>query len=161
MTVAGKSLGARLAAVGLIVGVNMAGAAEAQVVNFQGVIVPACILVPTAGVLAINAAGNQMGSEETGGAAAALAVTSTGGAPTISFTAPTLAAKPAAYAGTPTLSLKYSSGGGAAQAYTTSSSQYTSTNPLSDTVTLHAKAADSNGFVAGTYRIATTATCSQ
>jgi hypothetical protein len=152
--------GVRLASVGLALSAST-GAADAQVVNFQGIIVPVCVLVPTAGVLAINAAGNQIGSEESGGAAAALAVTSTGGAPTISFTAPTLAAKPAGYGGTPTLSLKYSSGGGAAQAYTSASSQYTSTNPLSDTVTLHAKAADSNGFVAGTYRIATTATCSQ
>lgn len=59
------------------------------------------------------------------------------------------------------MSLKYSSSGGAAQDYTSDASTYTSTNPLSDTVTLHAKAVDSSGFVAGTYRIATTATCSQ
>ena len=138
-----------------------AGGAEAQVVNFPGVVIPLCVLVPTAGVMAISTDGTTLGSEETGGAAAALAVTSSGGAATVSVTAPTLAAKPAGYGGTPTVSLKYSSSGGAAQAYTSSASQYTSTNPLSDVVTLHAKAVDANGFVAGTYRVATTATCSQ
>ena len=143
------------------VSAGAAGSAGAQVINFPGVVVPVCVLVPTAGVLALSASGTVLGSEETGGAAAALTVTSTGGATTVSFTAPTLAAKPAGYAGSPTVSLKYSSGGGAAQAYTSSSSQYTSTNALSDVVTLNAKAADSNGFVAGTYRVATTATCSQ
>ena len=69
--------------------------------------------------------------------------------------------KPAAYGGTPTVSLKYSSTGGANQAYTTGASQYTSTNPLGDTVTLNAKAVDLNGFVAGTYNVRTTATCQQ
>lgn len=157
--------------VGMRIGVGMAlalgvagmapGAARAQVVNFPGAVVPICVLVPTAGLLALSASGTTLGSEETGGTAASLAVTSTGGAATVAFTAPTLAAKPVAYAGTPTVSLKYSSGGGAAQGYTSDASQYTSTNPLSDTVTLHAKAVDSGGFVQGDYRIATTATCSQ
>ena len=151
--------------VGILLGVGMAvalpGTAQAQVINFPGVVIPVCVLVPTAGVLAISANGTTLGSEETGGAAASLAVTSTGGAATVSFTAPTLAAEPAGYTGTPTVSLKYSSTGGAAQAYTSDASDYTSTNPLSDVVTLHARAVDSGGFVAGTYRVATTATCSQ
>ena len=159
MVAAGKTF-VRLGAAGVLLGAS-AGPAQAQVVNFEGLVVPLCVLVPTAGVLAISTGGTEIGSEETGGVAALMTVTSTGGAATVSFTAPTLAAKPAAYAGTPTVSVKYSSTGGANQAYTSSSSNYTSTNPLSDVITLHAKAADSNGFVAGTYRVATTATCSQ
>ena len=135
--------------------------AQAQVVNFEGTIVPACVLTPTDGNMAINASGTVVGSEESGGTAASLSVASTGGTATVAFSAPTLAAKPVAYTRTPTLSLRYTSPGGAAQAYTSSSSQYTSTNPLSDVITLHAKATDAAGFVAGTYRIATTATCSQ
>jgi hypothetical protein len=107
------------------------------------------------------ASGTQIGSEEALGNAATLGIVATGGAPTISFTAPAMNTKPAAYSGTPTVSLKYSSPGGANQAYTTGSSQYTSTNPLGDSVTLNAKAVDLNGFVAGTYNVRTTATCQQ
>lgn len=81
--------------VGIAVAASVAGAgsgaAQAQVVNFPGVVVPVCVLVPTAGVLALSASGTVLGSEETGGAAAGLAVTSTGGAATVSFTAPTMA----------------------------------------------------------------------
>lgn len=140
-----------------------ASAASAQtVVTFEGLVVPSCILtVTTPGVLAMNTAGTQLGSENTGGISAILGVVSTGGSPTITFTAPTMSVKPAGYSTTPTVSVKYTSPGGANQAYTTGGSQYTSTNPLGDTITLNAKAADNNGFVAGTYRVQTTATCQQ
>ena len=136
--------------------------AHAQVVNFDGLITASCTLVvSTPGVLGTNATGTEIGSEQTGGVAATLAVTALGGAPTVQFTAPSMPTKPVAYTGTPTISLKYSSVGGANQAYTTGASQYTSTNPLADTVTLHAKAVDSAGLVAGSYRLRTTATCQQ
>jgi hypothetical protein len=72
-----------------------------------------------------------------------------------------LSVKPGDYSGSPTVSLKYTSLGGANQAYTSSASQYTSNNILADTVTLNAKATDSSGFAAGNYRIQTTATCQQ
>lgn len=160
MWAAGNRNGVRLAVAACVAGAG-SGTAQAQIINFPGIIVPICVLVPTAGVLALSTSGTVLGSEETGGVAAGLAVTSTGGAATVSFTAPTLAAEPVAYSGTPTVSLKYSSSGGAAQDYTSDASDYTSSNPLSDVVTLHAKAVDATGFVAGTYRIATTATCSQ
>lgn len=138
--------------------------AQAQtVVPFDGVVVASCVLtVPTPGVLGVStSSGTEIGSEQTGGQAAVLAVVATAGAPTISFSAPTMSTKPAAYAGTPTVSLKYTSPGGANQAYTSSTSQYTSTNVLGDTITIHAKAADSAGFAAGSYRLQTTATCQQ
>jgi hypothetical protein len=137
--------------------------AQAQtVVQFNGIVVPVCILtVNTSGVLAMSTAGTELGSEQTGGVAAVLGVVSTGGAPTLLFTAPTMSIKPVTYAGTPALSLKYTSSGGANQAYTSAASQHTSTNPLGDTVTLNAKAIDSTGFTAGSYRLQTTATCQQ
>jgi hypothetical protein len=148
---------------GAVLMLESAGSSEAQtVVNFQAIVVPSCILtVSTPGVMTMAASGTQIGSEEALGNAATLGIVATGGAPTISFTAPAMNTKPAAYSGTPTVSLKYSSPGGANQAYTTGSSQYTSTNPLGDSVTLNAKAVDLNGFVAGTYNVRTTATCQQ
>lgn len=150
-----------LALAGLAIG-SFAGPAQAQtVVQFNGLVVPVCVLVASAGDLAMSSSGTELGSEQPTGSAASLAVTSTGGAPTVSFTAPTMSIKPVAHTSSPTVSLKYSSPGGAAQGYTSSASQYTSTNPLGDTVTLDAKAVDAGGFVAGNYRVQTTATCQQ
>lgn len=139
-------------------------AAKAQtVVDFDGTVVASCILaISTPGVLGVSTnSGTEIGSEQASGVAAMLSVTATGGAPTISFTAPSMSVEPAAYAGTPTISLKYTSPGGANQAYTSSASQYTSSNVLGDTITLNAKATDSSGFPAGSYQIRTTATCQQ
>lgn len=138
--------------------------AEAQtVVQFDGLVVASCVLtVSTPGVLGVStSSGTEIGSEQPSGVAAVMAVVATAGAPTISFTAPTMSVSPGEYSGSPTVALKYTSPGGANQAYTSSSSQYTSTNPLTDTITLNAKATDSSGFAAGNYRIQTTATCEQ
>jgi hypothetical protein len=138
--------------------------AQAQtVVQFDGLVIASCVLtVSTPGVLAANASsGTEVGSEQTGGVPAVLAVVATAGRPTISFTAPSMSVKPGAYSGTPSVSLKYTSLGGANQAYTSSASQYTSNNILADTITLNARATDSSGFAAGNYRIQTTATCQQ
>ena len=138
-------------------------ATQAQtVVPFNGTVVPSCILtVSTSGVLAMSTTGTELGSEQSGGNAAVLGITATGGAPTVLFTAPTMSIKPTTYVGTPTVSLKYTSTGGANQAYTTAASQYKSANALGDTVTLNAKAVDATGFTAGSYRLQTTATCQQ
>lgn len=133
-----------------------------SVVPFDGRVVAVCVLtVTTSGVLGMNTGGTELGSEQSGGGAAVLDVVATGGAPTILFTAPTMSMKPSAYAGSPTVSVKYTSTGGANQPYTSAASQYTSTNPRRDTVTLDAKAVDSGGFNAGDYRLQTTATCQQ
>ena len=145
------------------IGLTLPISAQAQtVVPFNGIIIASCILtVTTSGVLAMSTSGTEIGSEQTGGIPAVLGVVATGGAPTLLFTAPIMSIKPVTYVGTPTVSLKYSSTGGANQAYTTAASQYTSTNPLGDVVTLNAKAVDSSGFTAGSYRLQTTATCQQ
>ena len=91
-------------------------ASQAQtVVQFDGLIIASCVLtVSTPGVLAANASsGTEVGSEQTGGVPAVLAVVATAGRPTISFTAPTMSVKPGGYSGTPTVALKYTSLGGA------------------------------------------------
>lgn len=144
-------------------GLALPVAAQAQtVVPFNGTIVPSCILtVSTSGLLAMSTTGTEIGSEQIGGGAAVLGIVATGGTPTVLFTAPIMSIKPTTYVGTPTVSLKYTSTGGANQAHTTAASQYTSTNPLGDTVTLNAKAVDATGFTAGSYRLQTTATCQQ
>lgn len=150
-----------LASAGWLIG-GWSSAAQAQTaIVIDAQVVPSCIMTATSGVATMSAGGSELGTEQPMGTAATLSVTASGGTPTLVFTAPTLSAKPANYLRAPTVSLKYSSPGGASQAYTTGSSQYTSTNPLGDTVTLHAKAVDTAGFIAGSYRIQATATCQQ
>lgn len=140
-----------------------AGTAAAQtVVVFDGLVVQSCILsISTPGVLGANTNGTEIGSEQGGGVAAVLSIVATAGAPTVTLAAPTLSLKPTGYTRPAAVSHSYTSPGGANQAYTNGSSQYTSTNALGDTLTLHAKATDSVGFVAGSYRIQTTVTCQQ
>ena len=155
---------AALAAVTSLALVLPVASAEAQtVVQFDGLVVQSCVLsVSTPGVLGVSAeSGTTLSSELPDGVAAVLSIVATAGAPTVSFAAPTLSAQPAAYSGTPIVQIKYSSPGGANQAYTSSSSQYTSTNPLTDSVTLNAQATDASGFAAGSYAVQTTATCQQ
>lgn len=138
------------------------GAQAQTVVAFDGTIASTCILaISTPGGLGMSTTGTEIGSDQAAGVAAVLSVTATAGAPTLSFTAPSMSLKPSGYGGTPAVSLAYTSPGGANQAYTNSSSNYTSSNPLGDTVTINAKAVDSNGFIAGVYRVQTTVTCSQ
>ena len=154
---------AAAAAAALALAAPLAPAQAQTAVQFDGTVLASCILaISTPGVLGVSASsGTEIGSEQTGGVAAVMTVTATAGAPTISFTAPAMSVAPGGYSGTPTVSLRYTSPGGANQPYTSSASQYTSTNALSDTVTLNAKATDSSGFSAGSYRIQTTATCQQ
>ena len=153
-----------LAATAALAAITPVAPLSAQtVVQFDGTVVASCVLtVTTPGVLGVSASsGTEIGSEQPGGVAAVMTVVATAGAPTVSFTAPTLSVAPGDYAGTRTVSMKYSSTGGASQAYTSDASEYTSTNALNDVVTLNAKATDSSGFAAGTYRVQTTATCQQ
>lgn len=137
--------------------------AHAVPVTMNGLIVPSCVLtVSTGGLLGVSSdGGRQIGSELTGGSAAVLAIVATGAAPTITVGAPTMSLKPAAYAGSPAVSVRYTSTGGANQAYTSSNSSYTSTNVLGDTLTINMKAVDNDGFVAGSYQLQTNVTCQQ
>lgn len=139
-----------------------ASAAQAQPVTFGGAVVKSCVLNPSIGVMKLNSAGTELGSEQTGGTASTMTVVATGGAPTVTFAAPTMPTKPTAYTGTPTVSLKFAATSGATQEYTSAQSSYTASGTtLNDTVTIHAKAEEPAGFPAGTYGVTTTATCSQ
>lgn len=145
------------------IGLSTSGAATAQtVVPFDGTVLASCILsISSSGALGTNVNATELGSEQTGGRAATLAVTATGLTPTIEFSAPTMTAKPAGYTGAPTLSLRYTSTGGANQSYTSAATSYRSNNLLSDAITVHAKAADAAGFAAGNYTVQTVVTCQQ
>ena len=141
----------------------LASTAAAVPVTFDTNVLASCVLsLGTGGALGTSSdGGTKIGSEETGGAAAGITVISTGGRPTITVGAPTLSQKPGAYAGSPTVSVRYTSTGGANQPYTSGSTSYTSTNLLGDTLTINARAVDSDGFAAGSYRIQTQVTCQQ
>ena len=141
----------------------LAGPAAAVPVTFEANVLASCVLtVGSNGTLGTsNDGGTRIGSEETGGNEASLSIVATGGRPTITVGAPSLSQKPSAYAGSPTVSIRYTSTGGANQAYTTGSSSYTSSNLLGDSLTLNARAVDSEGFAAGNYRIQTLVTCQQ
>ena len=140
-----------------------AGQAAAVPVSFDANVAASCVLTLGAnGILGTsNDGGTRIGSEETGGSAAGLTVVATGGRPTITVGAPTLSQKPSAYTGSPTVNVRYTSTGGANQAYTAGSTSYTSTNLLCDSLTLNARASDPDGFAAGNYRIQTQVTCQQ
>ena len=137
--------------------------ANAVPVTFDGAVLASCVLtIGSNGSLGTSAdGGTRIGSEEPNGSAATLNIVATGGRPTITVGAPTLAQKPSAYTGSPTVSVRYTSTGGANQSYTSSSSGYTSTNALGDSLTLNARAVDADGFAAGSYRIQTQVTCQQ
>ena len=136
--------------------------ADAATISFSGTVLDSCVLaVSTPGVLGTSSTGTRIGSEETGGGAAVMTVVATGATPTIQFAAPSLATSPAGLAGTPTVSLRYTSLRGASQAYTSSASSYTLSGGLLDTVTANARADNSPGFAAGNYSITTVVTCQQ
>lgn len=88
-------------------------AAGAAPVTLGATIVNSCILtLSTPGVLALSTDGTELSSSDAGGVKAVLAVVSTGSAPTISFTAPTLTGPSASTSGA-SKTLAYSSPGGA------------------------------------------------
>lgn len=136
------------------------GPAGAATVTFSGVVLNTCILtLTTPGVLGVDGEGTRLSSEDTGGVAAIMAVVSTGTAPSLNFSAPTLTG-PNGWSGTPTVGLKLSSLSGATQAYT-SGAFTTRLGQLLDTLTLNARATNSSGFASGSYTIASTVTCQQ
>lgn len=134
--------------------------AQAVPVTFTGAVVNQCVLtLTTPGTLALSSGGTSLSSDEAGGISAVLAVVATGSNPVLAFGAPTLAGPSTSAAGA-TKEIAYTSLGGAAQAYTSGSSSFT-TNRLLDTVTLRGRATNSAGFASGTYTLSTTVTCQQ
>jgi hypothetical protein len=132
-------------------------------VSFEANVLASCVLTLGANerLGTSNDGGTRIGSEEAGGSAAGLTIVATGGRPTITVGAPTLSQKPSGYTGSPTVHVRYTSNGGANQAYTAGSTSYTSTNLLGDSLSLNARALDAEGFAAGNYRIQTQVTCQQ
>ena len=136
------------------------GPSGAANVSLTGAVANVCLLtVATPGTLGMGPNGTTLSSEETGGLNATVTVTATGSNPTISFSAPTLAG-PSASTGSATKQIGYNSPAGANQGYTDGASTYTM-NRLLDSVTVRGRATNLDGFVTGTYTIASTVTCQQ
>ncbi|MGB3723040.1 MAG: hypothetical protein WA979_09505 [Pacificimonas sp.] len=145
----------------LVAALLTSGTANAVDVDLSGTVIDSCILtLSTEGVLTSGASGTTLSSSNALGAPAILGVVATGGLPSVDFSAPTLSAQPGGYSGTPTVSMAYTSLGGASQSETTGASSYTSALLL-DAVTVQGTVTDSSGFVAGDYTVTSIATCSQ
>lgn len=142
------------------------GSAQAADVDFTATLVSTCTLaVPTPGLMALNADGTVLSSEETGGLAAAATVLAIGSA-TVTVGAPvfTVTADAGNYDNTGEVAeVKYTGVGGLSlvdQAYTAGVSSFSiGTIPLS-TLAMNAKVTNPNSFDAGAYQFRTTVTCS-
>lgn len=135
--------------------------AEAANVDLSALLVNSCVLtLGTTGVMTAAASGTRISSEESGGTAATLTVIAIGSVPTMSFSAPSLTTSPAGWGGSPVNEIKYTSLGGANQAYTSGSSSATLA-ALTDSFTIDGRVTNTSGFAAGTYTLRTVATCSQ
>ncbi|HTU09687.1 MAG TPA: hypothetical protein VMG08_02215 [Allosphingosinicella sp.] len=119
-----------------------------------------CILsLSTEGTLSLSGDATVLGSEQAGGLPAIMAVVAIGGTPQVSFTAPTLDA-PAGMPAGAQVAIRYTSLGGANQAYTSAASSSTNVRLL-DTFTVHGRVTSPSGFQSGNYLVATVATCQQ
>lgn len=129
-------------------------------VNLSANLVNSCTLtVGSSGTMTASASGTQIGSENAGGNSASMTMVAIGSLPTVTFAAPTLPTSPAGWNASHTMAIRYTSTGGANQAYT--SSQTTSTaSGLADTFTVHGKVDSPAGFAAGNYTLTTVVTCS-
>jgi len=139
----------------------MPAPAAAADVTLSALLINSCVLsIGSSGVMTASSDGQILGSEQSGGSAATLGVVVIGILPTITFATPTLTTSPAGWSASPTIAVRYTSTGGANQAYTSSSSSATLTS-LIDTFTVHGRVNSSTGFAAGNYTLRTVATCQQ
>lgn len=140
--------------------VCLAGPASAIDVTLSATLVNSCVLtLNSSGTMTTSTSGTILSSEQSGGSAASLGVVAVGRLPTVSFAAPALTTSPAGWTGSPTTEVRYTSGGGANQSYTTDSSSYSPTG-LTDSITVHGRVTSSSGFAAGNYTLRTVVTCS-
>ena len=143
------------------VAIAAASPVAAANVDLSATLVNSCTLtVGTSGVMTPASNGTRISSEEVGGIAATLNVIALGAIPTISFSAPSLIASPAGWSGSPTNEIRYTSTGGANQAYTSSSSNAPLAG-LIDSFTINGRVSNANGFAAGNYTLRTVVTCGQ
>lgn len=146
---------------GSLIVVAAASPALAADVNLSAVLSDSCVLtLGSGGVMTPASSGTVIGSEQSGGSAAVLTVVAIGAFPTIAFSAPSLTTSPPGWTGSPTNEIRYTSTGGANQAYTALASERTATT-LNDTFTIHGRVTNTTGFAAGTYNLRSVATCSQ
>lgn len=152
-----RPLGAVILAAPLLFGAGPAGAID---VTLTANLINSCILtISTPGQLAAATDGRSIGSENSGGGAATFGLVAIGGAPSVQFAAPTLTS-PAGWDGDPTIRIRYTSPGGASQAYTSGTTTYNG-NDLLDTFTVHARVDNDDGFAGGQYVVHTLVTCQQ
>lgn len=145
----------------LVLAAPLASPARATDVNLTATLVNSCVLsLGTTGVMTVSSNGTQISSENSGGTAATLGLVAIGSVPTISFSAPSLTSSPAGWGASPTVEVKYTSLGGASQAYTSSGSS-APLAALTDSFTIHGRVTSTTGFAAGSYNLRTVATCSQ
>lgn len=138
-----------------------ASTAHAADVNLGANLISSCVLsLGTSGTMTASATGTLLSSENSGGGAATLSVVAIGAQPTISFAAPSLTTSPSGWTESHTDEIKYTSTGGANQAYTSSSSS-AAMSGLTTIFTIHGKVTSAGGFAAGAYNLRTVATCSQ
>jgi hypothetical protein len=134
--------------------------ADAADITLRGNLISSCILtLSTEGRLAASSDPTIVGSEESGGNAALMAVVAIGATPTVTFSAPTVEAPAGAPAGAQA-EIRYTSLGGSNQGYTAATSSSSQVRLL-DTFTINARITSTNGFAAGNYVVHTTTTCSQ
>lgn len=145
----------------LAVAISSTAEAQAANVDLSATLANSCVLtLGSSGVMTASSSGTIIGSEQSGGSAAVLNVVAVGSFPSIGFSAPALTNSPAGWTATTTKEIRYTSSGGANQAYTTNSSSAT-LSALTDSFTVHGRVTSAAGFAAGNYTLRTVATCSQ
>jgi len=141
----------------LLAAATPAGAAD---ITLRGNLISSCILtLSTEGRLAPATDPTIIGSEESGGSAALMAVVAIGATPTVSFSAPTVDTPSGAPSGAQA-QIRYTSLGGSNQSYTATTSSSSQVRLL-DTFSINARVTSPSGFAAGNYVVHTTTTCSQ
>lgn len=152
-----RPLGAAAIFAPLLLSASSAGAID---VTLTANLINSCILtISTPGQLTAATDGRSLGSENSGGVPAAFGMVAIGAAPTLRFQAPTLTS-PAGWSGSPTVRIRYTSLGGADQAYTSATTTY-SGSALLDTFTVQGRVDNDDGFAGGQYVVHTLVTCQQ
>lgn len=140
---------------------SQAAPAAAAEVTLTGIVANSCILTLTSqGALRTSSSGTIVGSEQPGGSPAILSLVASGLSPTITFGAPALVTSPGGMLESPTVEIRYTSNGGANQAYTSGASSHQPMGLL-ETYSIDGKLTSSKGFAAGTYTMRTLVTCQQ
>jgi hypothetical protein len=147
-------------AIAPLVALTVPAPASAADVTLRGSLLSSCLLtLSTEGKLVASSDPTVIGSEESGGNAALLAVVAVGATPTVNFSAPTIDG-PAGLDSGAQAQIRYTSLGGSNQSYTSSASSSSQVRLL-DTFTINARIVSPNGFAAGNYVVRTTTTCQQ